>query len=75
MKRTVAGEIEIGLPKRIWAASFSEAEHPGETERMVLERVKMMHRKRAQTGEVKGEKKKEGMREPKSMHERKRRAE
>lgn len=32
-KRTVAGEIEIGMPKRIWAASFSEAEHPRERER------------------------------------------
>lgn len=27
MKRTVAGEIEIVTPKRIWAARFSEAEH------------------------------------------------
>lgn len=29
MKRTEAGEIEIGMPKRIWTAGFSEAEHPG----------------------------------------------
>lgn len=27
-KRTEAGEIEIGMPKRIWAASFSEARAP-----------------------------------------------
>lgn len=27
-KRTEAGEIEIGTPKRIWAASFSEARAP-----------------------------------------------
>ncbi len=33
MKRTVGGEIEIGMPKRIWTASLSEAEHPRERER------------------------------------------
>lgn len=42
MKRTVGGEIEIGMPKRIWTASLSEAEHPREREkeRMVGERWK-----------------------------------
>lgn len=40
----MAGEAEIGMPKRIWAASFSEAERPRETGRDVVEE---MHRKRA----------------------------
>lgn len=31
MKRTAAREIEIAMPKRIWTASFSEAEHPRES--------------------------------------------
>ena len=35
VKRTAAGEIEIGMPKRIWTAGVSEAEHPGEGERTV----------------------------------------
>lgn len=33
MKRTRAEEIEIGMPKRICAANFSEAERPGEREK------------------------------------------
>lgn len=38
-RRTEAGEIEIGLPKRIWAASSSEARAPNRmTEGMVGER-------------------------------------
>lgn len=37
VKRTAAGEIEIGMPKRIWTAGVSEAEHPGEGERTVGE--------------------------------------
>lgn len=37
MKRNVAGETGIGMPKKIWAASFSEAEHPWE--RMVGQRL------------------------------------
>ncbi len=46
MKRTVAVEIEIGMPKRMTAASFSGAEHPGESEDGGSEVVEMMHRKR-----------------------------
>lgn len=53
MKRTVAGKIEIGMPKRIRAASFSEAERAkrekGDSGREVVEK---MRRKQAKTGEV-----------------------
>lgn len=50
VKRTAAGEIEIGMPKRIWTAGVSEAEHPGEGARTVGERerenvAEMVHRK------------------------------
>lgn len=44
MKRTVAGEIEIGMPKRILTAGFSEAEHPREREDGGREVVEMMCR-------------------------------
>ncbi len=43
MKRTAAVEIEIGMPKRMTAASFSEAEPPGEREDGGREMVEMMH--------------------------------
>lgn len=45
MKRTAAVEIEIGMPKRMMAASFSEAEPPGEREDGGREVVEMLHRK------------------------------
>jgi len=45
VKRTVAGEIEIRMPKRIWTASFSEAEHPRESTGSVHRQVESKGRR------------------------------